>query len=674
MSSATAISQRETALRAAEKLRKQMRKVVNVIKIIKDVRNKYSLPDAFIVRLLPKLPTPKPPRRHRRPGTKSPPPFDPIKQLKRAREGAMRSGRRLAVELAGLEERVPVQLLLLKCAAVVVLHYLSLRQEQQVIAIEKNTKMVMCLDPILREKEKILQVAYDKQKLALALKEGNCGAGRFDDDDDDDDENEPLPIVNDMDLVARFTFDDLYSLFPIIAHGSAQELGQEIEKLEAQKLILRDHGKNSGNPMHLNNLPLTAEIPTEYVHGGRAGMRLWMERTVPKVFANKQFLKALDLRGIQSLRTLTNMDIDELAELVIVGLNRKKKGTRRRQDELSQAVSGLRIGLRGDYSIQRRSVVFRFSKRTGAVLYTMLLKGLSEANSKVPGKNSYCSGCKFGLVAHNWDCGTSQMDLLVARFKTTQEHRRHRPLPRSDDKEMEAELTWYEALKKRLHLDRGWGFGANPRDVIIPTKTIAKRKKDWETIQHQAIANAKQNGIEWEKNRQRTLNIGMRRIDKERKNDTESIHQRFVTSPRIHGEKLAPLPTRYSVWVKPETATQRLGGQSNHKSGGRLFMGEPHLDPWGRKLNPSTFNIHVQDDNKVSLRIKTKRTDPMLEFLRLKRGTKIDVEEETKESKSSSGQIKGLLTVVLLEYGGVDVIGEYTTQRMKSVKHGVIQG
>ena len=80
----------------------------------------------------------------------------------------------------------------------------------------------------------------------------------------------------------------------------------------------------------------------------------------------------------------------------------------------------------------------------------------------------------------------------------------------------------------------------------------------------------------------------------------------------------------------------------------------------------------MQDDNKVSLRIKTKRTDPMLEFLRLKRGTKI--EEETKESKSSSGQIKGSSTVVLLEYGGVDVIGEYTTQRMKSVKHGVIQG
>ena len=617
--SATAASNRQTALRKAEKLRKQLRRDVIKIKEVVDIRNKYSLTDANIVRLLPAHRASALPRRKNTTTTTTttslPPQSNDSKRRKQEREAALRSGRRLATELSGLETRRPVQLLLLKCSAVIVHDALVRRAQEQQLETQRNTKMIMCMPPAAREQQRILEVAYDKQAYALALKEG-MGAGRFDHVEDDD-ATQPLPLVQDVDQYGRFTFDELSDLFPILAHNSQQELGRAIEQLEAQKLILRDHGKNSAAP-HLNHLPLTAEIPAEYVHGGRQGMRLWMEQTVPKVFGNKPFLKALDQQRIQSLGQLTQMDPHDLATLVTIGLNAKKKGTRRRQDELAKAVSGLRIGMRGDYGLQRRSVRFRYSKRTGTVLYSMLLRGLSEANSSIPGTNSHCSGCRHGLVAHNWDCGQSQMELLQKRLLVSQEQRAHRPLPRSDDGEMAAELTWYEALRKRLHLHRGWGFGANPKNTIVPTATLLKRKQLVHATKLLAREKVLHDSKEWTHYQDNRLRTDMRSVAR----CAADSEQRFVTSPRIVGAQLQPIPTRYAVWVKPETATQAMGrrheGSSKRSMSGGLFAGLPNWNhQWSRVIVPPKFEIVVKEQVET-LRVLSTSTDPLLNYLKRK--------------------------------------------------------
>ena len=201
--SLTAAAYRETALRKAEQLRKKLRKEVIKIQQEDDVRNKYSLPDKLIVRLLPKFapPTTTTSNHHRAAKRKPTSHSDTSnvdvinqqklqkqqKQLKRDREAAMRSGRRLAVELAGLETRCPVQLLLLKCAVVVVQDTLAHVTEELKLEQERNTRMIMCMTPEHRSRQRVLEVAYEKQAYALAMKEG-CGKGRFDDVEDEDDD------------------------------------------------------------------------------------------------------------------------------------------------------------------------------------------------------------------------------------------------------------------------------------------------------------------------------------------------------------------------------------------------------------------------------------------------------------------------------------------------------
>lgn len=678
--SASAASYRQTALRKAEKLRKQLRKDVKKIQELEDVRNKYSLPDELIIRLLPKMSLRKvsqPSRRYKnsnKGGKKPPLTIDPEKQLKREREAALRSGRRIATELAGLEQRRPVQLLLLKCSAVIVQDILSKLQITRELEKQRNTRLIMCMTPEARKRQRILEVALDRQAYALALKEG-CGKGRFDDEKEED-ENEPLPIVRDIDQYGRFSFDELANLFPILAHNSLQELGREIEMLEAQKLILRDHDSESGKTLHLNNLPLTAEIPAEYVHGGRPGMRLWMERTIPKVFLNKLFLKELDKIGITSLHALTKVSTEKLSDMVTIGLNMKLKGTKRRRDELLTAVSALKIGMHGDYDYQRRRVSFRYSKRTGAVLFKMLLRGLSSANSSVPGDtNKYCSGCVYGLVAHNWDCGQSQMDLLNKRLRVLQEQRAHRPLPRSDDQEMMDELTWYEALRKKLHLHRGWGFGANPKNTVLPQSTIYRRgenKKDAKLLAQQKMLN---DINDWKKHKDDCLHTNMRKYNLN--DDDESIQQRFVTSPRIAGAKLRPIPTRFSVWIKPETATQVMGrkkGGTGEDLGG-LHTGAHNWNTWSRTIVPPKFEIEVKTQIEPLILLNEK-TDPLLDYFkkrrrRRKEGSSLTLKPKLPSTMQSSG--KHMISQTMLEFDGVDVIGQFEERRGKSMSFGVIQ-
>ena len=703
--SQTAAAYRETALRKAEQLRKKLRKEVIKIQQEDDVRNKYSLPDKLIVRLLPKFapPTTTTTTNHHRAAKRRPTsPSDTSnaevikqqklqklqkqqKQLKRDREAAMRSGRRLAVELAGLETRCPVQLLLLKCAVVVVQDMLAHVTEEQKLEQQRNTRMIMCMTPEHRSRQRVLEVAYEKQAYALAMKEG-CGKGRFDDVEDED-ETLPLPLVDEIDKHGRFTFDDLCSMFPILAHSDPQEIGREIKKLEAQKLILRDHGPKSDAP-HLNALPLTAAIPTEYMYGGRPGMRLWLERTVPKVNDNKQFLRALDEEGVVSLQGLMKVPVEKLEQMVAIGLNVKKKGTKRRQNELSKAVSGLRIGMRGDYGLLRRCVTFRFSKRTGAVLYRMVLRGLSEANSTTPGKNSYCSGCRYGLVAHAWDCGQSQLELLTQRLHIVQEQRAHRPLPRSDDGDIATELSWYQALRLRLHLDRGWGYGANPRDVVVPTSTASKRERNKTESKLLGMSKAAEHAAEWENFKQR------RRLLTGRRNFVDLCDGEPRGEPREEGGgrqgratrslKLQPLPTRFAVYVKPDTATMALGGRKGVGRGehrGGLFMGTNKCDQTERRLLPPTFEFQME---QTPLRLLSKRTDPLLEYLRRRhssgergvggRSSRPTIDADDDVVIGGASDQLGSRSVVQLEFSGLDVIGEFEEKRTKSRSFGFIQG
>jgi hypothetical protein len=525
---------------------------------------------------------------------------------------------------------------------------------------ERNTPLVMCRAP--EERQRLMDVAGTTQRSdesthlpAHLPTHGNKSRTI----------HGPLPIVHILDQQGRFTFDDLVHLFPILAHNSLHELGKEVERLEAQQLFLR---ACNAKDIHLKNLPLAADVPTEYMYGGRAGMRLWMARTTPKVFLNTVFLQELDRQGIQTLAQLTQVVAETLETWVAMGLHPKKKGTRRRHQELSKAVSVLRIGMSGDYATQRCRVTFRYSKRTGAVLYKMLMRGLSQANSSKIGSNKHCSGCRHGTVAHNWDCGSSQMVLLTRRLAIVQEQRAHRPLPRSDDKELVAELTWYEALRKNLHLQRGWGYGANPTSSIVPPETRVERGKTQAARALAAEARQVHDAQAWQVHQDNLLRTTMRRSDGSDGSDG-SLEQRFATSPRV----LAPLPTRYSVWVTPDAGKQCKRGDCGDLAGG-LRVGKAKGNPWARTMVPPKCDVEVQDQRET-LRVLSRRNDPLLKYLAKKHPVKPPYTGSTTlvlGEMNSAG--KHTMSNTMLEFEAVDVIGTFEERRTKSMAWGVIQG
>ncbi len=725
--SATAAMERARLLRQAESARKKIRKQAVKDRAVEDVRNKFSLPDALIVRLLPvqKTMAALPRRRPRRPGGPADglqaadrPPPDPQRLRRMQRDASVRAGKRLASELAHLEKALPMQMVLLKCAAVVLQHgALADASARAAREAEAATVLGMSLPADEREYVRLTHTVGARRRLAedpdaavktaldrvrahsdaarmarmaadAAAVAASCAkaaqeaavaatdrerrrqaklpvwqrgrpslSARKRAEEKRQAELEaaaalgPLPEVAFLEAEGRFTFGDLCDVFPpILGHNDPHQLGAAVQNLEAQKFILRDHRPAKGNKKkgggrggkggggdgvggeaydddaYLAALPMAAGIDARFVNGGRPGLRAWLAAFAPDAHAAPGFLRALDGAGVRTVRGLATFageaDGDRLAAIVkATDPKPGTKGARRRLGRTLAAVAQLRVGVREDYEWERRRVRYRLSARTGAVLLRMVLRALSEANSDGPqqqkqktqkkkgraaGKNTggaaederrHCSGCKYGTCAHAWDCGQSQLELLKCRWRAARAARAQRPLPppvrdsaqrereqqeaqgglgsslsASSSPSMADELTWYDALRRRLHLFKGWGYGADPRTVVVPARTRRARRLTAEAAAALGAARAAADAVETARlQREAQLHApgwGCCRDRRCRRRHPQydvaatdgAMEARFLASPTVRGGLLSPLPSRFEVFVKPETATQAVGG------------------------------------------------------------------------------------------------------------------
>ena len=738
---ATAAAYRETALRKAELLRKKLRKEAKRLVTELDVRNKFSLPDADAAALVPRVQSVRSVvRQATRKNTvdaslwsatstsvsspaSSSSAVPEWSTVRKEWEGALRIGRGLARDLANLEQNRPLQLLLLKCAVVIADHYVQRHRRSVELETQRKTQLIMSLpmpqrDNMRRREIELARqraiVARDKAMLEAMMKRAATraaameavlgGSGKKGDGTRRIPKEMPElhPIVADLEVAGRFTFGDLIGVFPITAHGSAHALGLSVQRLEAQKLIIRDHDRGMRDA-HLKSLPLTADVPPELLHSGRRGLRQWLDQ----VYGSKnqgtveEYMHSFGTAGIRDLWTLSRASGEHLAEIVsnpskghagnddhieqkIQGekktkkkkkKKKKKKPSRsqRRQAELLSAVARLRIGIRGDYDIERRAVRFRFSRRTGAVLYTMMMRVLSAANSiNTPGGEERCSGCQNGTLAHVWDCGSSQLDLLRQRHSQVLQRNAHQPLRRSDDGDMPEELTWYEALRRRLHLERGWGFGADPRKTVVPTITRSARQYEASAAVEKAAARSLfLKNRDWVLKRHKELRAGNSGADNDSDNKAQTLEERFLASPRVRGIRLGPTSTTFDVCVKPATAKGCCAAGSKNSGIGALLS-------MVRDVRGSVF---VSESQRVILgldvqhaELRTKASHHDAHFSRVSKTV------PTGSMSSACDVVKGaaptrvarLPTLSSLEFAGPEVIGSWEHRLSKSVSFGEI--
>ena len=120
-------------------------------------------------------------------------------------------------------------------------------------------------------------------------------------------------------------------------------------------------------------------------------------------------------------------------------------------------------------------------------------------------------------------------------------------------------------------------------------------------------------------------------------------------------------------------------GRGEHRGG--LFMGTNKCDQTKRRLLLPTFEFQME---QTPLRLLSKHTDPLLEYLRRhssdERGVGGGSSRPTIDADDgvviggASDQLRRSSSVTQLEFSGLDVIGEFEEKRTKSRSFGFIQG